>query len=126
MGVITFKPYHTRGVQPNWDVYLAEMRRFLKDVVGPSLVKYFEEVVAEWEIKPEFVIEVSSQGYGIRVHPRGERADVWGYLSGGTIYIDPRHFEADILAKYLPKLPGQLKQANRRALRMAIQQARPI
>ena len=127
MGGITYEADFGR-VLPDWDAYLAVLKEALIKEVGPELASAMEAEVDWWTIIPDFVVQDESTQAELKVYvePQGERADVWGYQSGGTEYIDANHYEKAVMRKRLSHLIQILQQANKRGLKAAKSQARSL
>lgn len=55
-------------------------------VVKPALVKEFEEVVSDWDHKPDFAARkyVNKGAIEVAVYPAGKNKAIWRYVSEGT------------------------------------------
>lgn len=112
-------------LKPNFQAYLDELKRGLVTEVGGELADGCAGMVDDWSDPPKFPAEevATAQGFGVYVGPVGDMADVWGFQSGGTRYIDAQEFEKQVVAERLPRIYRLLSDINRRGLRRALQGA---
>ena len=110
-------------LKPNFQAYLDELKEGLVTEVGEELAEGCAEKVDDWHDPPQFPVEEVAQGFGVYVGPVGDMADVWGFQSGGTRYIDAQEFEKQVVAERLPRIYRLMSEISRRGLRRALQGA---
>ena len=86
---------------PNWGgAIMKEIRRTIENKVKPSLIKRFEEVVADWDTKIKFIAKtnITSNQISVTVRPSGRNAKIWRFVSEGTKPHKIRPKNAKVLA----------------------------
>lgn len=63
-----------------------KMREVIRSEVATHFISKFNDIVNNWEHKPEFNSKptVSSDIIAIAIYPVGENKDIWKFVSGGT------------------------------------------
>lgn len=117
---VTATRINKRRGAPNWGEEISKaIDQEIEKNVKPELRKRFEAVVANWEHKPQFVVQksVSSKEISIGVYARGKNKNIWNWVSRGTKgpYPIPKNPATSKTLRFVWGGPGSYRPKTKRS-----------